>query len=191
LQSLVTCIENDRGFTSGNRARKLWKVLEYLLKVGETVGNIWRINCQRQACRTLWRFQLCRQPTLPINKYVGKHNTGVRVGVTESDVSLPSPRKRTRTEKTSDAATQLIEFFKRYPGLKKQIGGWIVRFYDPRALGYGPMDKLIVAVNAKLIDLSCKIGDYHHPKGLGLEKFFKFAVRCDSVTKVSVPSPTV
>ena len=115
LRSLVTCIANDGGCGSGNQARNLWKVLEYLLKVGETVGNIWRINCQRQTCRTLWRFQLCRQPTLPINKYVGKHNTGLRVGVTESDVSLPSPRKRTRTEKTSDAATQLLEFFKRSP----------------------------------------------------------------------------
>ena len=130
---------------SYGHSRGHWRVLEALLAFHKQIGTIWHIDCQRQWCRAIMRRQQLSDDR--------DHDADAD----SPDLSPPGPppRKRARTTTstttTGDAASQLLEFFRSYPGLKKQMGGWIVRFYDPCALSGGPITPLIQTVREQIV----------------------------------------
>lgn len=140
------------------------ELLQSLLSLQKRTGKIWKTDCQRQLCRALWMKQLCApQSPVPRNNNHGATGNGSAASTAAAtsaaaalavDAPSPPPRKRARIDKPRDAMTLLIEFFDIYPGLKKQIGGWIVRFGDSSTLPGGPIEAVMARLRAQIVDLA-------------------------------------
>ena len=150
----------DRRHSSSFAA--VMKLLQSLLSLQKGAGRIWKTDCQRQLCRALWMKQLCAPQSLVRrnNDHGVTGNASAAASAANSltalavDAPSPPPRKRARIDKPRDAMTQLVEFFDVYPGLKKQIGGWIVRFGDSRTLPGGPIEAVMTRLRAQIVDLA-------------------------------------